>query len=179
MIIEKERLKENPQLDKSSSPKTEKAVCYYLGKKGLKENEQFEKQKYIYNIPFCKRNKHRVDLIFTNNLGEKLYVEIKGEMTYLEVNKLRYLLDETSYNFYILQLTEIDWIKPFEKSCCKRKFLKSKKDFEKQIGELIDFVNGNISGEELAKKSRKRLNSYIRYRGSDIKRWRERNGNVE
>lgn len=179
MKIEKERLKNNSQLDKNSSPKTEKAVCYVLEKRGLIENEQFEKQKPITNISFCKSKRHKVDLILKNDLGDKLYVEIKGEMTYLEVNKLRYLLNATSYNFYILQLTEIDWIKPFEKSSFKRKSLKSKSDFEKQISELLDFVNGNISGEELAVRSRKRLNSYIRYRGSDMKRWKECNDNVE
>lgn len=178
MKIEKERLKKNPQFD-SSSPKTEKAVCYYLKKKGLIENEQFEKQKYVYNILFCKSKRHKVDLILKNNLEDKLCVEIKGEMTYLEVNKLRYLLDESPYSFYILQLTEIDWIKPFDKSRFKRKSLKSKADFEKQIGELIDFVNGNISGRELEARARKRLNRYIRYRRNDLKRWRERNENVE
>ena len=179
MKIEKERLKNNSQRDKSSSPKTEKAVYCVLKKRGLVENEQFEKQQPIFNIPFCKSNRHKVDLILKNDLGDKLYVEIKGEMTYLEVNKLRYLIDSTPYNFYILQLTEIDWIKPFEKSSFKRKSLKSKDDFEKQIDELIGFVRGTISGGELSEKSRKRLNRYIRYRGSDIKRWIECNKNVE
>lgn len=179
MKIEKERLKDNDKQNKSSSPKTEKAVCYYLEEKGLKENKQFETQKYIYNILFCKSKRHKVDLILKNNLGDKLYVEIKGEMTYLEVNKLRYLLNETHYNFYILQLTEIDWDKPFEKSGYKRKIQKSIFDFEQQIGELLNFVDGNIPGEELTEISRKRLNRYIRYRGNDLKRWRERNENVE
>ena len=100
-------------------------------------------------------------------------MEIKGEMTYLEVNKLRYLLDHTPYNFYILQLTEIDWIKPFERSKFKRKILKSKDDFETQIDELIGFVEGTFSAEQLTKSSRKRLMSYIKYRGKDLKRWRE------
>ncbi len=157
-----------------SSPKTEKAVYITLQKKGYKEDEQFEKQKSICNIPFCKRNKHKVDLILINNKGEKLYVEIKGEMTYLEVNKLQYLLNETSYNFYILQLTEIDWIKPYEKSGFKRKIQKSKDDFEKQIDELIGFINGSISGEELSEIAKQRLKKYINYRKRDLKRWKEK-----
>ena len=108
MVIVKEISEDNPLFNDTSSPKTEKAVYWTLEKKGLIVNEQFEKQMPISDIPFCKSNKHKVDLILKNSEGEKLYVEIKGEMTYLEVNKLRYLLDKTHYNFYILQLTEID-----------------------------------------------------------------------
>lgn len=173
MKVEKEISEGNPLYKDNRSPKTEKAVYWTLEKRGFTENEQFEKQKPIFNIPFCKSNKHKVDLILKNSKGEKLYVEIKGEMTYLEVNKLRYLLDHTPYNFYILQLTEIDWIKPFERSKFKRKILKSKDDFETQIDELIGFVEGTFSAEQLTKSSRKRLMSYIKYRGKDLKRWRE------
>lgn len=156
----------------NSSPKTEKAVCLTLEKKGYIEDEHFFKQKCIYNIPFCKSNKHKVDLILKNKMGDELYVEIKGEMTYLEVNKLRFLLNETPYDFYILQLTEIDWIKPYEKSGFKRKILKSKDDFEKQIGELVDFMEGNVSGAELSNSSKKRLKNYIYYRSKDLRKWR-------
>ena len=164
--------KENPIINEDSSPKTEKAVYITFKKKGFKENEHFEKQKDIDNIPFCKRKKHKVDLILNNKEGEKLYVEIKGHMTYLEVNKLRYLLEKTPYNFYILQLTEIDWIIPYEKSEFKFKTLKSKYDFEKQMGELVKFIEGTIAGNELSEISKKRLKDYINYRRKDLKRWK-------
>lgn len=113
-----------------------------------------------------------MDLILKNKMGDKLYVEIKGAMTYLEVNKLCYLLNESPYDFYILQLTEIDWIKPYEKSGFKRKIMKSKNDFEKQIGELVDFMEGNVSGTDLSVTSKKRLKNYIDFRRKDLRRWR-------
>lgn len=89
-------------------------------------------------MAFNKSKKHEVDLVLKDHTGEKLYVVIKGLMTYLEVNKLRYLLNQPDY-FYILQLTEIDWIRPFNKDK-EKEFEKSKKDFEKQIKELVEFV---------------------------------------
>jgi hypothetical protein len=98
-------------------------------------------------------------------------VEIKGQMTYLEVNKLRYLLG-LRRNFYILQLTEIDWMEPYCMSIHGSKFQKSKKDFENQIEELVKFVNGQISGKELTKRSIKRLKDYVEYRSHDIERWK-------
>lgn len=155
-----------------NSPRTEKAVCLALKKEGFKEDVDFETQKNIDNIPFCKKKKHKVDLILYNREGDKLFVEIKGHMTFLEVNKLRYLLEETPYNFYILQLTEIDWIKPYEKSGFKFKILKSKDDFEKQMCELENFIKGIISGEELSEITKKRLKDYINYRRKDLKRWK-------
>ena len=104
--------------------------------------------------------------------GDKLYVEIKGQMTYLEVNKLRYLLG-LRRNFYILQLTEIDWDEQYNKDKHGTKFQKSKQDFHNQIDELVKFVEGEISGKELNDKSIKRLNDYIEYRNDDIKRWKK------
>jgi len=91
-------------------------------------------------------------------------------MTYVEVNKLRYLLGLRRH-FYILQLTEIDWKEPYNKDRHGSKFQKSKKDFDAQIEELVKFVNGEITGKEMSEMSIKRLDDYIEYRSKDLERW--------
>ena len=171
MKIVKDFYGEYPQFNKYTKYLTEKAICYVLEKNGIKFNESFKLHKKIDNIPFCKNNKHEVDFVLNNADGFELYVEIKGQMTYEEVNKLQYLLDETSHNFYILQLTEIDWIEPYDKDKCN-KSQKSKDDFVTQIKELVDFVNGDITGEELSERAKKRLTDFINYRAKDIERWK-------
>jgi hypothetical protein len=152
---------------------TEKAICYALDQLGLKLGDDFVFFKEIDNIPFTKSKKHKVDIMLISRKDRsKLYVEIKGQMTYLEVNKLRYLHDRTPHFFYILQLTELDWIKPYKGKTAKAAYNKSKTDFEKQINELVEFVNGNVTGEELSRRSIQRLNDYIVYRNGDLKRWK-------
>lgn len=153
---------------------TEKAICYALNQSGLKLGKDFQFFIEIDNIPFTKSKKHKVDVMLTSKKdGSKLFVEIKGMMTYLEVNKLKYLLSESGKHFYILQLTELDWIKPYKGKTAKAAFNKSKSDFEKQVIELINFANGDLSGEELSNLSMKRLEDFLEYRGKDIKRWKK------
>lgn len=171
MTVAKNLHLEYPQFDKYSRHLTEKSVCYALEKKGIKFKRDFNLHSKIGDVPFNKRRKHAVDLVLRSQNGHELYVEIKGEMTYLEVNKLLYL-HGMSLNFYILQLTEIDWIEPYDKSKHKSMKQKSKDDFEKQIDELVDFVRGTISGKELSKRSIKRLNDYINFRNKDLEVWK-------
>lgn len=97
--------------NKEFKAKTEKAVCYALKEAGYNHNEVFGTHIKIDGIPFNKGGQHEVDFRLVSSKGEELFVEVKGEMTLLEINKLQYLLNETSYNFYVLQLTEIDWIR--------------------------------------------------------------------
>lgn len=154
---------------------TEKAICYALDQFGLKLGEDFDFFVEIDNVPFTKSKKHKVDVMLTSrkNRNKKLYVEIKGQMTYLEVNKLKYLLNETGKDFYILQLTELDWINPYTGQSAKDAFEKSKKDFETQVQELVNFVKGDVTCGELSESSKKRLQDYIDYRANDVERWRE------
>lgn len=158
------------QFDEFVIPITEKAICYALEEKGLHYPQDFIVHEKISNVAFNKGKKHDVDLVLKSHNGDKLYVEIKGQMTYLEVNKLRYLLGLRRH-FYLLQLTEIDWMEPYDKSRHGSKFQKSKKDFEDQIEELVRFVNGEITGKVMAERSIQRLDDYIEYRNHDIERW--------
>lgn len=150
---------------------TEKSIYVALEENGLMSNVDFTFHKKIDNIFFNERKKHDVDLVLTSHNGDKLYVEIKGQMTYLEVNKLNYLLG-LRRNFYILQLTEIDWIQPYDANGNMSKFQKSKDDFNTQIDELVAFVNGRVTGGHLKQMSQERLYNWINYRATDIERWK-------
>jgi len=162
------------QFDEEVKVITEKAICYALEEKGLNYRQDFFIHEKINNVVFNKSKKHAVDLtLISRNGDDKLYVEIKGQMTYLEVNKLKYLLGLRRH-FYILQLTEIDWKEPYDKSRHGSKYQKSKQDFNNQIEELVKFVRGELSGKELNDMSIERLNGYIEYRSHDLERWMER-----
>lgn len=158
------------QIDKLKNI-TEKSIYIALEEKGLIFNDNFAFHQKIDNVLFNERKKHDVDLVLTSQNGDKLYVEIKGQMTYLEVNKLKYLLG-LRRNFYILQLTEIDWIQPYDANGNMSKFQKSKDDFHTQINELVAFVNGRETGEQMKQKSKERLDDWINYRATDIERWK-------
>ena len=159
------------QIDRLSNI-TEKSIFLALEEKELTNKVDFDFHQKINNVLFNKGKKHDVDLVMTSRTGDKLYVEIKGQMTYFEVNKLKYLLG-LRRNFYIMQLTEIDWITPFEQTHYHSKFQKSKHDFEVQIDELVDFVKGEVSGNELKSRSIERLNNFIEYRSHDVDRWKQ------
>lgn len=173
MKFAKEHQSVHQQFGSKNTPITEQAICYALEDKGLRYDEHFTLYKTIDNIAFNKTKKHVVDLVLTSCNGDKLYVEVKGQMTYLEVNKLRYLLG-LGRHFYIMQLTEIDWIEPYDKNQYEREFQKSKHDFDSQIQELVDFVNGKVSGKELSIRSLQRLNDFVKYREGDIDRWKNK-----
>lgn len=151
---------------------TEKSICYALLEKGLKMDEDFIFHVEIDGVPFNKNSKHEVDLKLKSHKGDELFVEIKGMMTYLEVNKLKYLMTVTNKNFYVLQLTELDWIEPYRGQSAKDAFEKSKKDFEMQIHELVSFVNGTLSGRTLTNRSKKRLAGFISCRKKDLTVWK-------
>lgn len=171
MTFAKKQQDKYPQFEESKGPITERAIWYALEERDVKHGQNFIMHEKIDNIAFNKRKKHEVDLVLTSRNGEKLFVEIKGEMTYLEVNKLQYLLGLRRH-FYILQLTEIDWIEPYDENVYGSKYQKSKKDFYDQIDELVKFVNGEETGEHLKQKSIERLEKWINYRSNDIERWK-------
>ena len=79
------------QIDRLSNI-TEKSIFLALEEKELTNKVDFDFHQKINNVLFNKGKKHDVDLVMTSRTGDKLYVEIKGQMTYLEVNKLKYLL---------------------------------------------------------------------------------------
>ena len=153
------------------TPITEKVVRWYLATNGVDLNH-LRSLKKINDCPFNENNKHKVDFMLTNNArDEELYIEVKGQMTYTEVNKLRFLLEYSGKNFYILQLTEHDWIVDNRPNAKKSKTKMSKNAFEKQFKELLEFYEGKIEAQEMSQISKERLNQFIANRNKEYQSW--------
>ncbi|MCQ2132002.1 MAG: hypothetical protein MJY90_01555 [Bacteroidaceae bacterium] len=138
------------------SPITEKVVKMYLLKNGVRAQD-IEHNVPIEDCPFNVSNRHNVDFKLTSKGNETLYIEVKGQMTYSEVNKLLFLLKYTNKHFYILQLTEYDWIEPYNQTHHGTKEAKSKQDFERQFEELLSFYKREKTAKQMASLSKKRL----------------------
>lgn len=135
----------------------------------LKNNHiKYKSQYKIFDIPFTQRHYHLVDFYLPDY---DLYIEVKGFMTLFQINVLKYLLKYRKEHFYILQVTEEDWIKPYNKLV--HNSLRNKLELNKdmQYKELLKLKKGNIDISSLQKLSLRRLNSYIKYRNKDINTW--------
>lgn len=109
---------------------------------------------YPINVDVCrlfKSGSHKVDFVINNKNGEKLYIEVKGLMTYEACSILRYLLHIPNHNFYILQLSESTW--PINKN--------------EQYADIINFYNGTIDAGTLKDKSKALLEEYCSFHVSE------------
>ncbi|MBR6445504.1 MAG: hypothetical protein IKS94_03615 [Prevotella sp.] len=138
---------------------TEKCFESFLKRNGINYCTQVE----ISGCPFTKNKKHKVDFYLPD---KDLHVEVKGQMTLFATNVLNWLLNYSGKQFYILQMTEEDWIEPFDR--VKHKSIQNKKrmNINKQFTEIVSNTSCELSNE-----SKKRLQSYISYRNGDIARW--------
>lgn len=151
-----------------------------MKKKRSKNEEIFEKFlidnniRYEYeakiNAPFTERLYHKVDFYLPDY---DLYIEIKGFMTYWSINVLRYLLNNSGHNFYVLQMTESDWIEKYNKKIHKTNTNKCALNNSIQFNEILELTKGNITPEQLSQISSKRIDDYINLRNNDIDNWLE------
>lgn len=155
---------------RKNMPGTEKEFLDFLG--GI-ASVKVETQVEIQDCPFVAHWKHKVDFVVENNRGERLYVEVKGWMSYTSVNELRYLLECSGENFYILQVTNEDWMGLYEK--VKYGSVKNKIQTNKmaQYDEVNGFVNGRISAQEMRRVSLDRLKAFVNVRNGDLNRWKK------
>lgn len=138
---------------------------------GLKPNEDFVYNKGIGDCPFNKSYNYRTDFYIKKY---KLCIEVKGDLTYFEVNKQMWLHDyRKDYNFYLLVLTNEDWINrcPIDG---REKDTYIERAIDVQLEELKDFINGSLKLERLVEKSWQRLSQYIKTRGEDLDVWNDR-----
>lgn len=151
-------------------PKTEEEFEKFLTNNKI----DFKRQAVITNIPWSSKNTHKTDfLIFNKDHSETLYIEVKGFMTYEAVNILRYLLNNHKEYFYVVQITEEDWIEKYSKELFKSKSNKFKYNKEIMFNELLDFYNKKKSSKELNNLSVNYLNNYVKTVLSRYKSWIE------
>lgn len=129
----------------------------------------------IYECVFNLSDNHAVDFLVK---GHQLYIEVKGQMIMYAINKMMYLYrlwDGTDKWFYIFQATEEAWIQPIDDISISKeqRDVLRKENTTMQYDELKKLAAGEISAEELARRSRMRLGNYIWHRNGDLSRWRE------
>ena len=152
-------------------PETEKRLLGFLnGFTNVKGAAQVE----ILDCPFTARWKHKVDFSIENDKGERLYIEVKGWMSYSSVNELRYLLECPECNLYILQVTNEDWMGLYEKAKHESASKKIEANRKAQYEEIKDFINGTKTVQNMVDVSRQRLEEFVRVREGDLERWRKR-----
>lgn len=150
--------------------KTEQRVNDFL--RGLKTSSghslKFDRQLPIGGCPFVKKGKHKVDFHLQD---PELYIEVKGWMSYASVNELEWLLKYTGKPFYLLQVTNEDWLDAYDKSKYKSIAKKIAENERIQYDELQQFAAGKLSAKEMAKRSMDRIEAFKKLRAGDIKRW--------
>jgi hypothetical protein len=120
----------------------EKDFESFLRKNPIKYKCQYK----IFDVPFTQRHYHLVDFYLPDY---DLYIEVKGFMTLYQINILKYFLKYRKEKFYILQVTDEDWINPYIKSkygSLKNKFLLNK---EIQYKEVLKLKRKKITTKEL------------------------------
>lgn len=154
------------------TPLTERVVRWYLATKGV-EDTKLESQVDVQGCYFIKNDNHihKADLRLTSKKNEVLYIEVKGQMTYLEVNKLRFLLEQSGKKFYILQLTELDWVEDNDCNVDVSRKEKSREAFEKQFEELLEFYEGKIKAKKMVRISKRRLKQFLANRKKEYQSW--------
>lgn len=155
----------------TKQPKTEREFEEFLIQLREKVNVDYEKQKPIDGCPFARRGKHKVDFVLTTAESSTLYVEVKGWMSYRSVNELKYLLEYSGQDFYILQVTNEDWMG----LCLPQKYKSIQKKIEEnkkvQYQEIEEFLRGELTSSEMSNRSKKRLAAFRRVRARDLPRW--------
>lgn len=150
--------------------KTEQRVNDFLC--GLKtpsgHSLQFDRQLPIGGCPFVKKGKHKVDFHLQD---PELYIEVKGWMSYASVNELEWLLKYTGKPFYLLQVTNEDWLDAYDRSKHKSIAKKIAENERIQYDEIKRFVIGEVDANEMAKRSAERIEAFKQLRAGDIERW--------
>ena len=168
------KLRVTGENDKSYKFKSclECGIYYFLKSEcGLDPNVNFVYNKKIEGCPFNKKYGYQTDFYFKK---QNLCVEVKGDLTYFEVNKQRWLHEyKKDYNFYLLVLTNEDWIERCPLDGGENKAY-IERAIEVQLNELKDFVNGKLQVEGLAEKSWQRLMQYQQTRERDLSEWNKR-----
>lgn len=137
---------------------------------------KFKWQEPIERCPFVKRGKHKVDFYLKD---PELYIEVKGWMSYASVNELEYLLRHSGKNFYILQVTNEDWMEMYEEKKHKSIAKKIAQNEKLQLEEIAKFVNGELKAQEMVELSLKRLEEFKVLRSGDIQRWLNATGGAK
>lgn len=121
----------------------------------------------LTNIPFNKNGKYRADFYLPKKGDNGLFIEVKGQMTFFTICKLKYLLDKCP-NFYILQMTSEIWIPNVRDDNVNYPTINSKieESIKRQFKEIL-----TLPTNKLHDLSSERLKEYERYLNQELSTW--------
>jgi len=142
-------------------------------------NIEFEKQKPmpVKNWPWKTERSKRSPKCDFYIPAANLYVEVKGYMTIEAMSKLAFFCNQTEFNYFILQGTEIDWdVEIGDYVQCYKDVPSSvagrlRYNVDKQLREihhLCDYGGSLVRSNLL---SRLRLNNFIKKKIEVYKKW--------
>ena len=102
-----------------------------------------------------------------------LYIEVKGQMSHYEYNKLMWLVEESGEKVYVIVDDNEDWDglhdSRLEAKADKKRFV-----LIKQIKELMALKKGILKADDLVNLSKLRLHEYVITRSADNVRWNKK-----
>ena len=134
-----------------------------LIEKGLIRDKDYLIQYEIPNCPFNNNDCFACDFYFPER---KLYVEVKGIMSLYTCSQLLFLSRKQDINFYILQLSNEDWMNSEIIKAGNNCTIKNIRE-----AQFREFFDESETGASLAAKSRRRLSEYLYLRITDVYRW--------
>ena len=130
-------------------------VTKFLTDNGFKFSAQVE----IDGCQFTDTGKYTVDFYLTDY---DLYVEVADTMTMHHINELISLHNAKGRNFHVLEMTDENWIRPFDRDKDQSVQKKIEENIEIQFKDLVDMKKGVTSVRKMSYLSFIRL---MKYRG--------------
>ena len=128
----------------------------------------FSTQTEVSDCPFADTGNYKVDYYLPDY---NLYLEVSGVMTMHQVNMLIYLHELEDMNFYLLQMTDENWIRPFDKDNDKSIQKKIEENTEIQLNELLAMKKGEITAHKISRFSYYRLFNYRAWHNVEREMW--------
>ena len=129
------------------------------------------RQKEVDRFVFNAKGKYKADFYLPDL---DLYIEVKGLMTTLMINKALYSFAVLKDKFYLFHGDNEDWVGECtgkSRKDCKKKI---DEDYEFQLQEFRDAVAAKDkvkAAQEISRKSFERLKQYLLLRGDDMNKW--------
>ena len=119
------------------------------------------------DCPFNASGKRKADFYLPDY---DLYIEGKGTMTFVELNKLTWLSDFSGKRVYVFVIDNEDWDGYCDGRIHNNAKVRKNEVLEKQFNELLSLKSGAVGADYLVRLSRSRLKEYVITRNADISR---------
>ena len=139
-------------------------VTRFIADNGFKFSTNVEME----GCPFSDRGKYNVDYHLPDY---DLYIIVAGPMTMHQVNVLIYLHELEDKNFHLLQMTDENWLRPYDKNKDQSIQKKIEENIVLQFNELLAMKNGEIPVQRISRLSYHRLFNYLAWFNVEREMW--------